>query len=67
MGGTPKNEGKNFGKNGIFPEKMKLSTSKIFWDNFRVNAIPEKNLKLATSKFMKIFEIFDFPKNSFLL
>ena len=62
MGGTPKNEEKNFGKNGIFPEKMKLSTSKFFWDNFRVKAIPEKILKLATSKFMKIFEIFDFSK-----
>ena len=67
MGGTPKNEEKFFGKNGIFPEKMKLSTSKFFWDNFRVKAIPEIFLKLATSKFMKIFEIFDFSKNSFLL
>ena len=51
MGGTPKNEENNFGKNGIFPEKMKLSTSKFFWDNFRVKAIPEKNLKLTTSFF----------------
>ena len=44
MGGTPKNEEKNFGKNGIFSEKMKLSTSKFFWDNFRVKAIPQKIL-----------------------
>ena len=65
MGGTPKNEEKNFRKNGIFPEKMKLSTSNFFWDNFRVKTIPEKFLKLVTSKFMKIFEIFDFSKNSF--
>ena len=65
MGGTPKNEEKNFGKNGIFSEKMKLSTSKLFSDNFRLKAISEKNLKLVTSKFMKIFEIFDFSKNSF--
>ena len=65
MGGTPQNEGKNIGKNGIFPEKMKLTTSKFFWGNFRVKAIPEKFLKLVTSKFMKIFEIFDFSKIHF--
>ena len=64
MGGIPQNEEKIFGKNGIFPAKMKLSTSKFFWDNFRVKAITEKNLKLVTSKFMKIFEIFDFSKIS---
>ena len=50
MGGTPKNEEKHFGKNGIFPEKMKLSTSKYFWDNFRVKAIPEKNFEVGNFK-----------------
>ena len=44
---------------------MKLATSKLFWGNFRVKTIPEKFLKLVTSKFMKIFEIFDFSKIHF--
>ena len=52
-------------KNGIFPEKMKLATSKLVWGNFRVKPITEKFLKLVTSKFMKIFEIFDFSKIHF--
>ena len=65
MGGTAQNEGKIFGENEIFPEKMKLATSKFFGGNFRVNPIPEKVLKLVTSKFMKIFEIFDFSKIQF--
>ena len=65
MGGTPQNEEKNIEKNGISPEKMKLATSKIFWGNFRVKTIPEKFLKLVTSKFMKNFEIFDFSKIHF--
>ena len=63
-GGIAQNEEKFFGKNGIFSEKMKLSTSKFLWDNFRVKSIPKKFLKLVTSKFMKIFEIFDFSKIS---
>ena len=63
--GIAKNERKKFEKNGIFLEKMKLATSKLFWGNFRVKTIPEKFLKLVTSKFMKIFEIFDFSKIHF--
>ena len=54
-----------FEKNGIFHEKMNLSTSKFFWDNFRVKAISQNILKLVTSKFMKIFEFFDFSKFHF--
>ena len=47
MGGIAQNEKKKIGKNGIFSKKMKLSTSKLFWDNFRAKPIPEKFLKLV--------------------
>ena len=48
-----------------FPEKMKSSTSNFGGDNFRVKLVSKKFLKLVTSKFMKIFEFFDFSKIHF--
>ena len=55
MGGTPQKEKKKFGKNGIFHEKMNLSTSKFFWDNFRVKTVFQKIFEVGNFKFHENF------------